>query len=290
MQQVKQKHKKSDEYRVFVGNLPFSWLEDAVRSVFHSYGTVVDVEVPRKREQPERNRGFAFVYFSSREEALAATTLSGSRLDGRIIKVEWADDGSEHRKVGHEELTQRPTHPLASSQVYEWGGQQVQKQNDSVVSKETPNFMPSGALYKEQRMTRYGKELKFVEPLDARKPEQPWRMYVFKNGKLLEGEEGVFYIHQKSNYLFGRDRDVVDIPIDHPSASKQHAVLQFRQVMPKNGNKLVIKPYIMDLESTNGTFLNNERIESLRYYELLEKDLLRFGHSSREFILLTGHK
>lgn len=155
--------------------------------------------------------------------------------------------------------------------------------------KEGPNFQPSGALYKEQKMTRYGKELKFVEPLDARKPDKHWRLYVFKNGKLLEGKESVFYIYQKSSYLFGRDRDIVDIPIDHPSASKQHAVLQFRQVLPKNSDKLVIKPYIMDLESTNGTFLNNEPIESLRYYELLEKDLLRFGHSSREFILLTDN-
>lgn len=43
----------------------------------------------------------------------------------------------------------------------------------------------------------------------------------------------------------------------------------------------------MDLESTNGTFLNNERIEALRYYELLPKDVLRFGHSSREFVILT---
>lgn len=33
----------------------------------------------------------------------------------------------------------------------------------------------------------------------------------------------------------------MDIPIDHPSASKQHAVLQFRQVIPKNGDKVSSK-------------------------------------------------
>lgn len=31
-----------------------------------------------------------------------------------------------------------------------------------------------------------------------------------------------------SCYLFGRERRVADIPTDHPSCSKQHAVLQFR--------------------------------------------------------------
>lgn len=33
-----------------------------------------------------------------------------------------------------------------------------------------------------------------------------------------------------SCYIFGRDRAVADIPTDHPSCSKQHAVLQFRAV------------------------------------------------------------
>lgn len=47
-----------------------------------------------------------------------------------------------------------------------------------------------------------------------------------------------------------------------------------------------VRPYIMDLGSTNGTFLNGERLESQRYYELLEQDMIRVGNSSREYVLL----
>ena len=35
----------------------------------------------------------------------------------------------------------------------------------------------------------------------------------------------------------------------------------------------------MDLESTNKSFLNGEAIEPARYYELREKDILKFGES-----------
>ena len=36
------------------------------------------------------------------------------------------------------------------------------------------------------------------------------------------------YIHRQSCYLFGRERRVADVPLDHPSISKQHAILQYR--------------------------------------------------------------
>ncbi len=32
-----------------------------------------------------------------------------------------------------------------------------------------------------------------------------------------------------------------------------------------------VRPYLMDLGSTNGCFLNGERLETQRYYELYEK-------------------
>lgn len=47
------------------------------------------------------------------------------------------------------------------------------------------------------------------------------------------------------------------------------------------------RPYIIDLESINGTYLNNQRVEPRRFYELKEKDVLKFGFSTREYVILT---
>ncbi|GKC38819.1 FHA domain-containing protein DDL, partial [Tanacetum coccineum] len=123
-----------------------------------------------------------------------------------------------------------------------------------------------------------GVTLLFTEPPDARKPDIRWRFYVFKGG---ESFNDPLYVHRQTCYLFGRERRVADIPTDHPSCSKQHAVLQYRQVdkeLPDGMLAKEIKPYIMDLGSTNGTFINGNRIEAERYYELMEQDTVKFGN------------
>ena len=98
-------------------------------------------------------------------------------------------------------------------------------------------------------------------------------------------------IFEKSVYLLGRDRDVCDIPLDHLSCSTQHAVIVHRQVSRTDSvtglKSFAVRPYLMDLESRNGTFLNDVRIDDSRYYELFEKDAIRFGASSREYIILN---
>merc|ERR1711862_611148 len=109
--------------------------------------------------------------------------------------------------------------------------------------------------------------LKFTMPLEARQPSQRWRLYVFAKGEQAK----MLHVHRMAGYLFGKDRRVADIPTDHPTCSKQHAVLHYRLV----GG--VVKPYIMDLESTNGTHLNGERLPAARYVEVREGDVLKFG-------------
>ena len=153
--------------------------------------------------------------------------------------------------------------------------------------------------------------MRYSQPEEARKPKTKWRLYVFKGNEELP----ILYVHRQSAYLLGRDRKCADIPLDHPSCSKQHAVLQYRlstfflhyQIGEKTGNMIdnllfftflvpytrpngsqgkKVVPYIVDLNSANGTFVNNQKIESQKYVELLEKDVLKFGFSSREYVML----
>ena len=67
---------------------------------------------------------------------------------------------------------------------------------------------------------------RYSQPEEARKPKTKWRLYVFKGNEELP----ILYVHRQSAYLLGRDRKVADIPLDHPSCSKQHAVLQYRLI------------------------------------------------------------
>lgn len=160
-----------------------------------------------------------------------------------------------------------------------------QQQNEEEKEHE-PDFGLSGALAAETN-TVNGVVLLHNEPPEARPPTTRWRLYVFKDNKPF-GDP--LHVHKQSRYMFGRERNVADIPTDHPSCSKQHAVIQFRATEkenPKDGMMVqAVRPYIMDLGSTNGTFLNGERIEAQLYYELLEKDMLKFGNSTREYVLL----
>eukprot|EP00258_Populus_trichocarpa_P051384 XP_024467403.1 FHA domain-containing protein DDL [Populus trichocarpa] len=151
--------------------------------------------------------------------------------------------------------------------------------------KKQSSFELSGKLAAETNRVR-GITFLFIKPPYAKKPDIRWRLYVFKGGEALNEP---LYIHRQSCYLFWRERRVVDIPTDHPSRSKKHAVIQFRQVekeRPDGMLKNQVRPYMMDLGSTNKTFINDNPIEPQRYYELFEKDAIKFGSSCREYVQL----
>ena len=107
-------------------------------------------------------------------------------------------------------------------------------------------------------------------------------------------------LYTRSCWLIGREAAVADILVEHPSASGQHAVIQFRhkkkkkKVQEEIGEETkdvdVVRPYLMDLESANGTELNGQKIGQARYVEIRDKDIIKIGGSEREYVFMLPPK
>lgn len=99
-------------------------------------------------------------------------------------------------------------------------------------------------------------------------------------------------LHRQSKYIVGRDKDLCDIRLHNSSSSTIHAVIQYRLRTDPSGRH--IYPYLIDLGSSHGTFINRRRINSHHYYKIEENDIIQFGENSREYLLQieneTSHK
>jgi hypothetical protein len=84
-------------------------------------------------------------------------------------------------------------------------------------------------------------------PLTARRVE--YGLEVIKSGTLVEERQ----LTDKPFITFGRS-PTADVLLEHPSASRLHAVLQFRG---DDG-----RAFLYDCGSTHGTFLNKQRVKA----------------------------
>ena len=72
--------------KLYVGNLPFTATEDAVRALFAAPGTVEKISLIIDRDT-SRPRGFGFVEMSNAEASDAMQALNGTDFGGRPLKV-----------------------------------------------------------------------------------------------------------------------------------------------------------------------------------------------------------
>jgi RNA recognition motif-containing protein len=77
--------------KLYVGNLPFSATEDAVRTLFSQHGTVDSVALIMDRDTGQP-RGFGFVEMPSSDASRAMQNLNGQDMGGRPLKVNEAQD------------------------------------------------------------------------------------------------------------------------------------------------------------------------------------------------------
>ena len=78
--------------RLYVGNLSFQATTETIREAFAACGEVADVHIVQDRDSGQ-SRGFAFVTMGSDAEAAKAiSTLDGSSLEGRSLRVNEAEE------------------------------------------------------------------------------------------------------------------------------------------------------------------------------------------------------
>ncbi len=81
--------------RIYVGNLPFDATEEAVKSLFATYGEVNEVSLINDRETG-RPRGFGFVEMES-GSAEAIQALDRQQFGGRTLRVNEARPREDRR-------------------------------------------------------------------------------------------------------------------------------------------------------------------------------------------------
>ncbi len=85
---------------IYVGNLPYSVVEEDLREIFEEYGEVSEVKIISDKFTG-RSKGFGFVEMDNAEEAQKAIEeLNNAELGGRNIKVNESRPKSEDSRGG----------------------------------------------------------------------------------------------------------------------------------------------------------------------------------------------
>lgn len=115
---------------------------------------------------------------------------------------------------------------------------------------------------------------RFKLPSWSRDPQlEKCALEVFKSTKKIGT---VTRVSKHKSVVFGRHKSYADVILQHPSISRQHAVI----LHGKSGNM-----YLMDLASSHGTFVNKRKLQPEQREPLREGDTIKFGASSRRYIV-----
>ncbi|KAG2244913.1 hypothetical protein Bca4012_080020 [Brassica carinata] len=102
--------------KIMVRNLPFSTSEDFLQKEFSAFGEIAEVKLV-KDESMKRSKGYAFVQFTSQDDAfLALETMDRRMYNGRMIYIDIAKPGKldfqqQPRTSGPPEKLQVPEEP-----------------------------------------------------------------------------------------------------------------------------------------------------------------------------------
>lgn len=77
--------------KLYVGNLPFTATDEAVKTLFSAHGPVEKISLITDRDTG-RPRGFGFVEMSNADASRAMQALNGTDFEGRTLKISEAQE------------------------------------------------------------------------------------------------------------------------------------------------------------------------------------------------------
>ncbi|XP_041420147.1 kanadaptin isoform X2 [Xenopus laevis] len=143
-------------------------------------------------------------------------------------------------------------------------------------SAETP---PAGSARLPSDAYQTCPAIPYREPVWSGLPQTLYNLEILKGGNIVSTKN----LSNVSWTLFGR-LPSCHVSLEHPSVSRYHAVLQYRHIQGSDPDE-ELGFYVYDLGSTHGTFLNKQRIQAKTYCRVKVGHVLKFGGSTRLFIL-----
>ncbi|KAI1895169.1 hypothetical protein AGOR_G00103530 [Albula goreensis] len=157
------------------------------------------------------------------------------------------------------------------------------KERGACVSSRSAKETKPGLSVKAAPVGKFkpGPPLPYTEPPWGGISETPYSFEILKNGAIVD----TVPLTQRSYFVIGR-LPVCDVSLEHPSISRYHAVVQYRRRSGEEGaSGEEAGYYAFDLGSTHGTFVNKNKIPPKTYIRLRVGHVLKFGGSTRLFIL-----
>ena len=140
--------------------------------------------------------------------------------------------------------------------------QQIQDQERKRMQEEQRRRQEEDAL-KRKSADAANREMLIAQMRE--KGNFPWIEFTGPNGS------GRYELHVPDT-IFGRDKTQVDFALEHPTVSKKHFTIYFKDY----------KYYLRDLNSTNGTFLNSYKVSEA---QLNHGDLIHVGDVTVNFYI-----
>ncbi|XP_066378158.1 uncharacterized protein [Miscanthus floridulus] len=213
---------------------------------------------------------------TARPEAASEPDLSSAEVNGR------ADPSTSSSMPPPPPPKPGPPAPQLKAETEAAGAEGSASPSPSVSdssAKEAPNtsgpssgntVMEEAAALPVERQRQQRARAPYSIPEWSTAPSHPFFLEVLKDGTIVDQLD----VSKKGAYMFGRI-DLCDFVLEHPTVSRFHAVLQFR-----NDGKV----FLYDLGSTHGSFINKSLIKKKLYTEIHVGDVIRFGQSSRLYI------